>query len=253
MKREENVVKIRLGERGVEDAALDNDIIVVVDVLRASSTIITAMDNGALSIAPTLTVNQAKRVARTTSNSILAGERKALRIPGFLLGNSPLEYTSEVVRAKNIILTTTNCTRILEKCRRLQACSEVFIGAFLNATSAAEAAKRLGTEKNREISVIQAGVDGKPSCDDLTCAELIKTMIEAVTERRSTRTLQGETDLLIYSILSNTPHGRYLIRIGFERDVDYCSRLDITTTVPKLRKVDGETAKIVRAQSHFVK
>jgi len=247
LKREENTIKIRLGERGAEEATLDNDIAVVVDVLRASSTIITAMDNGALSIIPVLTVNKAREIARTTTNSILAGERKALRIRGFLLGNSPLEYTREIVRGKNIVLTTTNCTRVLERCNRLQSCAEVLIGAFLNATSVAETAWKLGKEKNRRISIIQAGVGGKPSQDDLTCAELIKAMIEARTERGSTLVLRGETNLFIHAILSNTTHGKYLMKVGFERDLDYCSRLDATKTVPKLRKTNGTIAKIVIA------
>nr|MDO8099875.1 2-phosphosulfolactate phosphatase [Candidatus Njordarchaeota archaeon] len=249
MKREQNAIRIRLGERGAEEAALDNDIAVVVDVLRASSTIITAIDNGALSIVPVLTVNQAREIARKTPNSILAGERKALPIRGFLLGNSPLEYTPEIVRGKNIVLTTTNCTRILERFRRLQSCSEVLIGAFLNATSVAGAARKLGKEKNRGVSLIQAGVGGKQSQDDLTCAELIKTMIEARRERRSTLTLRRETNLFIYAILSNTTHGKYLMKLGFERDVDYCSRLDETATVPKLCKADGTIAKIVTLES----
>jgi 2-phosphosulfolactate phosphatase len=247
LKSEESVVKIRSGERGLEDAAVVNDIVVAVDVLRTSSTIITAMDNGALSIVPTLTVNQARKLARTTSNSILAGERNALRIPGFLLGNSPLEYTSEVVRGKIIILTTTNCTRIFERCRQLQSCSEVLIGAFLNATAVAGVARKLREETGRGISVIQAGVGGRPSQDDLTCAELIRNMIEARTERRSTLALRGETDLFVYAVLSNTTHGEYLIKVGFERDINYCSRIDLTATVPELRKVNGTMARIVRA------
>jgi phosphosulfolactate phosphohydrolase-like enzyme len=109
-----------------------------------------------------------------------------------------------------------------------------------------EAARILGKEENSGISIIQAGVRGELSQDDLTCAELIKTIIESRTERHPTHTFRGETSLLLYMILSNTRHGKYLIKMGFARDVDYCSRLDITTTVPKLLKADKTLAKIVR-------
>jgi 2-phosphosulfolactate phosphatase len=237
-----------LGERGAQDAALRNDIIVIVDVLRASSTIITAIDNGALSIVPALTVNQARKLARTTSNSILGGERKALRIPGFLLGNSPLEYTSEIVQDKNIILTTTNCTRVLESYKRLQPCSDVLIGAFLNMTSVAETAGGLGREKNKGISIIQAGVRGIPSEDDLTCAELIKNMIEIRKQRHFPIASRGMAGLSIYAILSNTNHGKYLMKMGFERDVDYCSRLDVTAIVPRLSSIGGANAIVGKTQ-----
>lgn len=249
MKREQIDVEIRLGERGVENAALDNDIIVVVDVLRAGSTIITAINNGALSIVPVLTVNQARKLARTTSNTLLGGERKSLRIPGFLLGNSPLEYTSETVQGKNIVLTTTNCTRILERCKQLQPDSDTLIGAFLNASSVGRAAWKLGRKKNRGISIIQAGEGGEASQDDLACAELIKAVIEAGTQRHLSSAFRDMAGLLIYAILSNTPHGKYLVKMGFERDVDYCSRLDVTSTVPKLSIIDRTNASVVAAQS----
>jgi 2-phosphosulfolactate phosphatase len=246
LKTRAGVINILLGERGVEEAALHNDVVVVVDVLRAASTIITALDNGATSIIPTLSIRQAREITRRTPDSVLAGERKAFRIRGFLLGNSPLEYTPEKVRGKNVVLTTTNCTRILERCRKASACSNVLVGAFLNATSVSEAAWRLGRELKSGISIIQAGVGGNPSQDDLTCAEMIKTIIESKVEGRPALTFRGETNLLLYTVLSNTKHGGYLIRMGFGRDVDYCSQLDITTTVPKLCKVDRTMAKIVK-------
>jgi 2-phosphosulfolactate phosphatase len=247
LKKGERVVEIRLGERGVQDAAQRNDIIVVVDVLRASSTIITAIDNGALSIVPATTVGQARKLARIISNSILGGERKALRIPGFALGNSPLEYTPEIVRDKNIILTTTNCTRILESCKELQHSSDVLIGAFLNATSVAETAQRLARRKERGISIIQAGVRGKESQDDLTCAELIRSRIEARTQRHMPIGSRSIAGLSIYAILSNTNHGKYLMRMGFEHDVDYCSQVDTTATVPRLSNIGGTNAVVVSA------
>jgi 2-phosphosulfolactate phosphatase len=238
-------IKIRVGVKGVEEAADLGDVIVVVDVLRASSTIITAMANGALSIVPALTVKQAKSIARTIPDSILGGERKGLRIPGFGLGNSPIEYTTSAVRNRNIVFTTTNCTRVLERCKQLPSTKEVFIGAFLNATAIAREAKKFSDQGNKGISIVQAGSSGKSSLDDLICAEMIKTMIQARDEQRLTHRMKDMIDLISYVVLSNTKHGKYLASIGFDEDLKYCSQVGIVTVVPRLERNRGTLPRII--------
>jgi 2-phosphosulfolactate phosphatase len=234
---EQNVV-IRTGVKGVTEASKDSDMIIVIDVLRASSTIITAIENGASNVLPTLTVREARDLAKKTSDSILGGERKGFRIPGFKLGNSPLEYTPEIVRGKNIVLTTTNCTRILDKCKRLPSGKKVVIGALLNAWTIAEMSRKILDQGSGKISIIQAGTRGRQCQDDQICAEVLQTMIEYKTEHL-TFPVQKIVSLLLYAILSNTRHGKRLIKIGYDDDVRYCSQLSISNMIPELSH-DGD-------------
>jgi 2-phosphosulfolactate phosphatase len=240
-------VAIRTGVQGVAEASKDSDMIIVIDVLRASSTIITAIENGALSIFPTLTINGARELTKRIPDSVLAGERKGFRIRGFRLGNSPLECNPQTIRGKNIILTTTNCTRVLERCKRLPSGKKVVIGALLNAWTIAELARNLIEQENRKISIIQAGSKGRKCQDDQICAEVLQTMIEHRTEQQLTSRLQEIMNLLLYSILSGTKHGKSLIKIGFDSDVKYCSQLNISNTVPVLSNNREEFPRIIKS------
>jgi 2-phosphosulfolactate phosphatase len=242
-------VAIRTGLRGVREAAKDSDMIIVIDVLRASSTIITAIENGALGVFPTLTIDQARELARTVPDSILAGERRGLRIPGFTLGNSPLEYTPRTVQGKNIVLTTTNCTKVLEACKQLSSDVRVVIGALLNAGAMAELSRKLIEQENGNISIIEAGTSGGRSQDDRICSELLLTMIECEAPRRLTPDLQNIVNLLLHSVLVSTKHGKRLIRIGFKKDVSYCSQLSISNVIPELYSHGGRSARIANRSS----
>ncbi|WXG43046.1 MAG: 2-phosphosulfolactate phosphatase [Promethearchaeati archaeon SRVP18_Atabeyarchaeia-1] len=236
--------RILVGVEGVEESARTNDIIIVVDVLRASSTIVTALANGALSILPTLTVKQARATARSMPDSILGGERKGLRIPKFELGNSPLEYTTQAVKGRKIVFTTTNCTRVLERCKELPSVTKVYIGAFLNAAAIAKKVRMLLQESERRVTIVQAGTGGRSSLDDLVCAEFIEEIIEASGEVKLTPNLGAIISSISYAVLSNTKHGRYLASIGFESDVKYCSQLSIFDVTPRLQSGGGMAAII---------
>jgi 2-phosphosulfolactate phosphatase len=253
LKKKAERVIIGLGIEGVEEAAKSECLIIVVDVLRASSTIITAIANGALSIIPTLKIQEAGSIAKSIPKSLLGGERKGVRIPGFDLGNSPLEYTSNVVYNRNIVFTTTNCTRVLEKCKQLPLLNEVRIGAFLNVGALVKEAKRYLDEEEGHISIVQAGSHGKASLDDLLCAEIIKTMIQSEGEHRPTADMRRILSSISYLVLSNTKHGKYLSEIGFDNDVRYCSQIDTTDVVPRFEKEGGTISRIVSCSAKTTK
>ena len=109
----------------IQSELLQNKTVVVIDVFRSGSVIITALAQGAKAVIPTETVATAKAAAQP--DRILAGERFGKKIDGFLLGNSPLEYTAPVVSNKEIVLTTTNGTRALVKSSRGK---HILIGSF---------------------------------------------------------------------------------------------------------------------------
>jgi 2-phosphosulfolactate phosphatase len=140
---------------------------VVIDVLRAATTIVYALEAGASEIVPCLDVRDALAFAtkRDADDFILGGERDGVAIDGFHLGNSPEEYTPDRVSGKTILFTTTNGTRAMVHAR---AADEIFIGAFVNAEAVVE--KLLDSEK---ICILCAGTDGRVSEDDVLLAGLL--------------------------------------------------------------------------------
>ncbi|MCX7429756.1 MAG: 2-phosphosulfolactate phosphatase, partial [Planctomycetia bacterium] len=127
--------------------AVAGGIAVVIDVLRASTTIVTALAHGATGVRPVLTVEVARALAAgfgsgsgSDSGVLLGGERGGLRIDGFDLGNSPLEYARARVAGRRIVITTTNGTAAVDACT---AASEVLIGAIVNRAAAAARAREL--------------------------------------------------------------------------------------------------------------
>ncbi len=140
---------------------------VVIDVLRASTTMIFALEAGAREIVPCQEVEEARQAAASflAGEALLGGERKGVRIEGFDQGNSPTEYTPERVGGKTVVFTTTNGTRALFRCRLAQ---NVYVGAFVNASALIE---RL---RHREpIHLVCAGTNGARSRDDVLFAGLL--------------------------------------------------------------------------------
>ena len=120
----------------IKEEYLDDKIVVVIDMLRATSVITTALANGAKEVVPMLTVEEAfnkkKELSEKGLDALLGGERRAIKIEGFDFTNSPLEYTRDQIEGKSIILSTTNGTRAINL--SLKA-SKILIGAMINAKS----------------------------------------------------------------------------------------------------------------------
>ncbi len=148
----------------VAEADLAGSTCVVVDVLRATTTMVYALAAGASSVLPCLTIDDARnRAARLPAEqAVLGGERGGVRIPGFALGNSPAEYTPETVAGKTIVLTTTNGTRALLHCHQS---AEVWIGAFVNLSAVCAALSR-----RQKVDLLCAGTDGEITREDVLFA-----------------------------------------------------------------------------------
>ncbi len=212
-------VSLAFGAQGALKAAQKNHIILLVDTLRASTTITTALDNGAKKIITTTTVEEAKKIAQQIrENVILAGERQGFKIKGFQLGNSPLEYIPQRVKGKIIILTTTNLTRIANSA---QNASHLLIGCLINAQSAAQKAKITAQETGKPITIIHVGRLNKKAPEDYITAQTIKNCIQNKSLPKN-----------IAQKILETPNAQYLAHIGYRKDVEYCSQLNITATVP---------------------
>ncbi len=221
------------------------DVIIIIDVLRFGSSSLTALFNGAKEIIPVKTLKEAYGLHEKHPGYLLAGERLGLRPAKFDFGNSPLEFAGEKVQGRIIVYTTTSGTSALT---RSKTAKWILIGTFLNAQKTAEKAFEIAEKEETNISLVQSGAKGQFSLEDFLCAG-------AITERFAQKKVQlsGATlaafsafrcskDNLLQSIM-NSEHAQYLKSIGFEKDIEFCCRLDLVPLVPAYK--DG-ALRIIR-------
>ncbi|HEU5041820.1 MAG TPA: 2-phosphosulfolactate phosphatase, partial [Gemmatimonadales bacterium] len=153
---------------GLAPAEVQGRTAFVIDILRATSAMCAAMSHGAKAIIPVASTEEALRLAQTIGSGdvLLAGEKNCVRIPGFQLGNSPLEMTEAAVRGRTLIVTTTNGTKALLAC---QGAAAVYPTAAVNLTAAAEKAREV-LDRDGDLLVVCAGRDGSFGLDDAYCA-----------------------------------------------------------------------------------
>lgn len=207
--------------------------VVVLDVLRATSTMVTAVTNGAIKVIPVVEVDDAVAVMRTLDRkeALIAGERNALPLPGFDLGNSPLEFTRERVRGKTVVISTTNGTSALQAVKNA---NRVLVGALINKTAVARAILSYG----EDVCIVCAGTGGKFSADDIYGAGAIIASLRELGENVECNDL-GYTAELLYNaergrmnLISRTHHYKVLMELGLEADIQYCFSEDVTDCVP---------------------
>lgn len=220
----------------VEPAALAGATVVVIDVVRATTSIIEALANGARAIYPTTSIEDAVRLASSLGrdDTLLCGERKGLKIEGFDLGNSPREFTTEAVGKMKLVMSTTNGTAALAAGRegdRLLPC------AFTNLGSVARAVA--GDER---LVVICAGRDDRFSLDDALCAgHLVERVMSCADGEHeindaadAARALAGARDPS-RAVLEATVGGAQLSGIGMQDDLDICAELDRHDIVAEMK------------------
>jgi phosphosulfolactate phosphohydrolase-like enzyme len=152
-------------------AAVAGGVAVVIDVIRASTTITTAVANGAASVFPVESVERAlERASSLGEGTLLGGERGGIRIEGFDLGNSPREYTPERVAGHQIVFTTTNGTAALAACHEAAV---VMIGCLVNRSAVAVAARAAAVEHQTAVHLVCAGVERQLAEEDLLGAGAI--------------------------------------------------------------------------------
>lgn len=205
---------------------------VVIDVIRATTTIVTAFRQGARSVSPVAGVDEARRSREAAPGALLAGERGGRRLPGFDLGNSPREFTPDAVRGRDVILTTSNGTKTL---RAVQEGRSVAIGAFLN--RAAIGRWLLG--RGEDSVVVCSGYEGIFSLEDAVCAGAVVEALAAAGRSvalgdgaRASRVLWARYAPDLPGLLRETAWGRHIVEIGLGADLDVCAQLDVTDVVP---------------------
>ncbi|MGL5350323.1 2-phosphosulfolactate phosphatase [Cetobacterium sp.] len=204
--------------------------IVVIDVLRATSVMVTAFKNGAQSIFPFENIDDTKQAYYLNNNGLLAGERKGLKIEGFHFGNSPLDFTPEKIDGKNIFMTTSNGTRAIKNAKGYD---NLYIASYLNLSAVAN----ILLKDEKDTVILCAGTDDEFSLDDALCAGMIVNKISEqikIQTNDATLSLQILANLSnnIKTTLENSKHYSYLKSIGYENDLEYCIQKDICNVVP---------------------
>ena len=212
-------------------------VVAVVDVLRASTSIAIALANGARAVIPLLNseevVNRSKSLER--SEVKLAGERKSQAIPGFDVGNSPLEFTREAVEGKTVLMTTTNGTSAI---LAAQGARDVVIASYVN-FSAVLSMLRAALRGGADVAILCAGQDKRFALEDAACAG---RFVKEITAKLSKAEINdaGLAAMLIDKkfaanvkrLLRTSSHGVALAQAGFGDDLVACAALDEYPVVP---------------------
>jgi 2-phosphosulfolactate phosphatase len=235
-------VRVYFSPNTLDEIDLRDKTIVVIDVLRASTTITYAMNAGAREVIPVSSVDQAMKIVGNlfSTSTILCGERGGKRIEGFKLGNSPSEYTKEAVEGKALILTTTNGAVALTKAKHARHC---FVGSFVNLSAVVRALSELPDLRETGLVIICSGREDDFSLEDAVCAGLMLTKLaeklpdmELTDSARTVLSVYREYGNDILGTLMESEHGKYLASIGFSEDIKTASELDSVPIVPILEQ-----------------
>jgi len=205
--------------------------VIIIDVFRTSSTIITALYQGAKKIIPAFTPQNAWQLKEENPSFALGGEVNCEKLDGFDLGNSPLEYSPGKVKNHTIILSTTNGTTTIDKARDAD---NIYIGSFLNASTLVQEIEN----SPQDLLLACAGTQGEYSLEDVCCAgyflHLFKNTVKPFLNDKALSALalyhNYQKNLPYY--LSRSKNGRTLLAKGYWLDIEFCCIQNYLPTIP---------------------
>ncbi|MGM0599425.1 MAG: 2-phosphosulfolactate phosphatase [Candidatus Rifleibacteriota bacterium] len=228
-----------------EVQALASKVCVVVDVVRATSSLTVIMDRKPEKVIVTTTIQKANKFAsQQTVHPLLCGERKGLPPEGFDYGNSPLKFSQADLDGRTIIFTSSNGTRAISD---LVMAPHVYLGCFLNASAVVEKSLETANKSDFDILLVCAGREEKFAIDDAYCAGYLVSQIMASLSASTPFELGdgGQAALGIYGyyrdtrkLLEMSGAGKAVIDIGLKDDLDFLMQRDLYKTVPELIKKD---------------
>jgi len=209
-------------------------IVVVVDVLRATSTMCIAFEKGVKKMIPVSTVDQALEYKATNPDYILAAERNGAPVNGFDFGNSPQTYINSDMKGKIIVMTTTNGTKSINIAKKDH---DVVIGSFLNLKALANWL----IKQERDVLVFCAGWKDKFNLEDTLFAGAITELLDksglynnSCDAAQASKTLweKGRNDL--FGFLENSSHRKRLEKLNIDSDIHFCLKQNKTSKIPIL-------------------
>lgn len=227
-------VNVLLSPNNVDELYFTGKTSVAIDVLRATSVIVQALNNGAKEIIPVGSIDFAMKISVNAhgGQTLLCGERNTKIIDGFDLGNSPQDYTKGLVYGKSIILFTTNGSKAVVKAKYSD---KLFITSFNNLSTIAEHL----TELDKDVEIIAAGSHGMFCMEDTICAgalirkmQSLKENIEITDAAKASLVLNEQFGSNVLEMLRESEHGKLLIKNGFEDDLKFCAEIDNMPIIP---------------------
>lgn len=227
-------LEVCLSPELIHQHELSGKVVVVVDIFRATSCIVTGLANGVTAIKPVAEVEECKKLAK--QGYLTAGERGGIKVPEFDMGNSPFEYQSEELKGKKVAISTTNGSQAIVKS---EGAEEILIGAFLNL----EAISEYVLQAKKDVVIHCAGWKGTVNLEDTLfagamideCAEEMKPMGDAASLAH--QLYVGNHDNL-FGLAKQSSHAERLAGFGIEKDLEFCMTLNEYSVVPRL--VNGE-------------
>lgn len=211
----------------------DNQIVVVVDVFRATTSMIAAFDHGAKEIIPVAEVDEARSLKQ--KGFVVAGERDGTKLEFADYGNSPIEFETKDIKGKTLVFTTTNGTSAL---KHAAVDHTVFIAAFSNLKSLSKHLIQL----QANVLILCAGWKNQFSLEDTLCAGALSELLSDTDKFR----LAGDAALAALSlwqasaqnltdVLGNAEHAKRLRNLGQEKDIAFCLQHDTSAAIPVFR------------------
>jgi 2-phosphosulfolactate phosphatase len=229
-----NKIDVFSTANSIQEEDVSDKIIVVIDVLRASSTIVTALENGARGIIPVEDMEEASKIAQNldASRYLLCGEKDGKKIEGYHLGNSPLEFTKDKIADKTLIFNTTNGTKAIT---RANLADKIIIGSFLNLMAVVNELK----QTDSEIILLCAGWKNRLSLEDALCAGNIvydlmdgRLPEDASDGAKVAFVLYEKFKDNVSDVIQSSNHAVRLKNLVSTDDVTYCGQVNIFDTLP---------------------
>lgn len=221
----------------LDERQLKDKNVVIIDVLRSSTTIATALQNGAREVIPMKNIDNVLKISSGLDAKVTlrGGERQGRMIEGFNLGNSPSEYSEAAVRGKSVIMLTTNGTPAMVNARNAL---NLFIAGFVNLSLVVAAVMELKSD----FTIVCSGKENNFCIEDSICAgKIINRMVKESSidvqlddAAAAAVALDKAFGKNILKMLQNSDHGKYLQEIGFGADLKTCSRIDAIPVLPVL-------------------
>ena len=210
---------------------------IVIDVLRATSTIAQALAAGYRRVLCCAEIAEARTLRATAPEAVLAGERLCVRIPGFDLGNSPREFTS--AKGETVILTTTNGTRAIASAA--SHCDRILAGSLLNLEAVVGAA----LDDPSDVVLVCAGVKGEFALDDAYCAGRIADLLAGDASDAAEAAIRLSRSFSEPRAgLAGSQSGRNLVAAGLDEDIDWCARESVLDVVPRFVGSHGSAVEM---------
>jgi 2-phosphosulfolactate phosphatase len=199
--------------------------VLIIDILRATTSMVVMLDNGAIAVKPVAGVEEAMKLKRDNPSLLIAGERNGFKVEGFDFGNSPQEFTPERVAGKSLVITTTNGTQALSLSL---AASHIWVGGFLNIDALVEAI----SAKGEDVFLFCAGWKGHVNLEDTLFAGavakslLLKDFAIADDATRAAMVLWEQAQGDLHGFLSEANHVQRFQSMHAESDLDACLRMN---------------------------